>query len=125
MIKFKYMREALRDPERLKHMMEAISNVREFSEGMTEEKLLNDKLHFYAIVKNLEIIGEAAYKLTKDFKSSHTEVPWRNIEGLRHVLVHDYYRISVKELWLVVQKDLDLLETQIQSLIDESRHEEQ
>lgn len=111
------MRELLRDPERLLHMLEAINNVKEFNVGLSEENLQSDKLHFFAIVKNIEIIGEAAYKLTKEFKVIHPEIPWRKIEGLRHVLVHDYYRISVAELWIVIQRDIPILESQILNLI--------
>lgn len=107
------MREALRDPERIKHMLEAISNVKEFRVNLTEERLSKDKLYFFAIVKNLEIIGEAVYKTTKELKAAHPEIPWKKIEGLRHVLVHDYYRISASELWILVNRDLDVLEPQL------------
>jgi len=65
------MREKPKDNERLLHMIEAIDNILEFSRGKSFEVYKNDKILRFAIIKNLEIIGEAAYLLTKEFKSSH------------------------------------------------------
>ena len=68
---------------------------------------------FYAIVKNLEIIGEAAYMLTPAFKDRHPETPWKRIIGLRHILVHDYYQVDADELWNIIQNDLAPLRSQV------------
>lgn len=61
------MRESERDPLRIEHMKEAISRVNEYMEGKTYDDLKENSMLFYAVVKNIEIIGEAAYKLTKEF----------------------------------------------------------
>jgi len=58
------------------------------------------------VIKNLEIIGEASYKLTKEFIAAHPEIKWKLIIGLRHVLVHGYYQIENILAWEIVQKDL-------------------
>ena len=58
------------------------------------------------MIKNLEIIGEASYKLTKEFIAAHPEIKWKLIIGLRHVLVHGYYQIENILAWEIVQKDL-------------------
>lgn len=74
---------------------------------------------FYATVKNIEIIGEAAYKLTHAFCRLHPETPWDFIAKMRHVLVHDYYQISTKEVWKVIKDDLQPLREQVdRDLID-------
>ena len=70
--------------------MDAIGNVEEFLQGKDFESLLNDKILYYAVVKNVEIVGEAAYMLSLDFKAEHTDTPWDQIEKMRHVLVHGY-----------------------------------
>lgn len=57
----------------------------------------------------VEIIGEAAYMITNEYKSIHTELPWRQIEGMRHILVHGYYTISSDVLWDVIQNDIPSL----------------
>lgn len=70
------MRERIKDYDRLLHIREAIANVYEFMEGKTVNDLTNDKLLFYGVVKNVEIIGEAAYMLTKEFIERHPSTPW-------------------------------------------------
>jgi len=112
------MREKIRDKGRLEHILLFIDNVMEFTKNVDFERLLNDKLLFYAVVKNIEIIGEASYKLSKEFKKVNTDVEWETIIGLRHVLVHDYYHISEERLWKIIQKDLIPLKEQIQILYE-------
>ena len=70
------MRERIKDYDRLLHIREAIANVYEFMEGKTVNDLAKDKLLFYGVVKNVEIIGEAAYMLTKEFIERHPSTPW-------------------------------------------------
>ena len=52
-----------------------------------------------AVIKNFEVIGEAAYHISKAFKEEYENIPWKKMEGIRHVLVHDYYKINVEILW--------------------------
>ena len=110
------MREIMRDKNRLEHILEAIDNVFEFTEGMTFDDYVVDKKGKFAVVKNLEIIGEASYKLTKEFKNKYAEMDWQTIIGLRHVLVHGYYQVEDFITWGVIQKDLQPLKEQIQAL---------
>ena len=65
----------------LQHILLSIERVQEFTKGMSKEELVNDTLHLHATVYNVQIVGEAVYKLTKEFKESHTETPWRMIEN--------------------------------------------
>ncbi|MCL2328053.1 MAG: DUF86 domain-containing protein [Bacteroidetes bacterium] len=110
------MREQIRDKNRLEHILVSIDNVFEFTEGITFEDYVADKKGKFAIVKNLEIIGEAAYKLTNEFKIKHPEVNWGIIIKMRHVLVHGYYQIEDVIAWEIAQKDLQPLKEQIQNL---------
>lgn len=100
------MREKPRDKGRLEHIIQAIDNVMEFKEGLDFDGFKSNKLVFFAIVKNVEIIGEAVYMLSKEFKERHTELPWEDIAGMRHVLVHDYYQITPARVWDTVTSDL-------------------
>lgn len=111
------MREIARDKNRLEHIIEAIDNVFEFTEGMTFDDYVADKKGKFAVVKNLEIIGEASNKLTKEFRNKYVEIDWQTIIGLRHVLVHGYYQIEDFIAWGVIQKDLQPLKEQIQALL--------
>ena len=73
----------------------------------------------FAIIKNLEIVGEAAYLLTKDLKQNHSEVEWKDIEGMRHFLVHEYYQISNEIIWETIENYLELLKTKVNKIISE------
>ena len=68
---------------------------------------------FYATVKNIEIIGEAAYHLTKAFCKEHPETPWNSVMRMRNILVHDYYKIRLNEVWKVIKEDLQPLRDQV------------
>lgn len=103
------MREKIKDRTRLLHIIEAIDNILEFKEGVDYEAFVNNKLLKFGIFYNVAIIGEAAYKLTKDFIETHTDVPWREIINMRHVLIHGYYQIDPEILWETVNNDLPLL----------------
>jgi len=111
------MREVIKDRGRLEHMLSAIENVEEFTRGIHEEDFVNSKLLFFAVVKNIEIVGEATYMLTKEFKQTHSSIPWQVIEKMCHVLVHGYYTISPEKVWETVQEDLPVLKKQITSLL--------
>ena len=114
------MRESLRDPLRLKHMVDAINNVNSYMKDQSEKDLENNSMLFYAVVKNIEIIGEAAYKLTNEFKETHPDTPWRQIISMRHILVHGYYQVCADEIFNVYIQDLPTLHQQLTSYIDES-----
>ena len=111
------MREPIRDKGRLEHILTAIDNVFEFTNDFTLEKLQADKMVFHATIYNVQVIGEAAYMLTKEFKALHPEVEWRLIEGMRHVIVHGYYQVGHREIWNVIKKDLLPLRQQIEKYI--------
>ncbi|MCO6489773.1 MAG: DUF86 domain-containing protein [Phaeodactylibacter sp.] len=84
------MKKKPQDKERLEHILEAARNIQEFAKGVTYEEYLQDKMMQYAIVKNFEIIGEAAYHLTKELKEkTKDKIEWRKITAFRHILVHD------------------------------------
>jgi len=93
------MRERARDKGRLQDIIEYADNVTMLIKGFDLEMLVTDKRTYYSVVKNIEVVGEAAYMLTKAFKRTHTEVPWKVIQGMRHFLVHDYATIDDKELY--------------------------
>lgn len=113
------MRETLRDPSRLRHMIDSINNVFLYMEGKSESDLVSNSMLFFAVVKNIEIVGEAAYKLTLEFKDTHPATPWRQIVAMRHILVHGYYQVSASEIYNVYKTDLPGLLTQISSYLDE------
>lgn len=117
------MRERIRDKERLEHMLTAIDNLLEGSKRYTVEQAEKDSIIFFGFVKQVEIIGEATYKLTKEFRAAHPEIEWDVIENMRHVLVHGYYAITPHKVWHVINNDLPVLRQQIERFIQEESTE--
>lgn len=113
------MRETIKDPARLIHIIESINNVNSFLEGKSPQDLIQDKLLFFAVVKNIEIIGEAAYKLSREFTEAHPQTPWQDIIAMRHVLVHGYYQVSSIDLFDVYTSNLPELLTQVEQYLAE------
>ena len=113
------MREKPRDRGRLQHIAASIENIKNFLEGKTAEDFLLDALLYFAVVKNMEIIGEASYMLTHEFKDKHPQTPWKEIINMRHILVHGYYQVDSREVWSSIVNDLPILEKQIQEYLQE------
>lgn len=111
------MREQIRDRERLRHILAAIERIKRYVQGKTFEDMLADDMMYYAVVKNIEMIGEAANMLTHDFQSAHPETPWKMVRGMRNYIVHEYFQIDNTVVWDVVSHELDLLKKQIESYI--------
>ncbi len=83
------------------------------------DEVVSDPIIFYGFVKHIEIIGEAVYMLTKEYREVHSEVNWDDIERMRHVLVHGYYRIRPDQLWETIQTDIPELKPKIDHLIED------
>ncbi len=107
------MREVIRDSLRLKHILEACERLKSYyPDG--EIPILNEKsLEFFGLVKNLEIIGEASYMLTKEFRDSKPMTDWQPIIAMRHLLVHGYYHVSPRIVKEIIENDLPPLQAQI------------
>ena len=118
------MREPLRDKSRLEHMLDHIRKVLDAAEGKTLADFTEDHILFGAIAYYTMIIGEAAYMLTKGFKEQHPLTPWRQIEGMRHHIVHGYAQIQKEMLWNVVQDDLQPLRSQVEKYLADTDWEE-
>ena len=84
---------------------------------VTFEEYSRNKILRFAVIKNLEIIGEAAYLITKEFREEHQEIAWNEVIGMRHVLVHGYYQIRDEIVWGTIQTDLFPLKDKIERLI--------
>lgn len=98
-------------------MLEAINVLINYKESHSLEDAQADPVVYFGLVKHVEIIGEAVYKLTLDYRARHTEVNWGDIERMRHVLVHGYYKIRPHQLWQTIVEDIPNLKPIIERLI--------
>jgi uncharacterized protein with HEPN domain len=114
------MRERARDKGRLQDIIDYSDNVAMLIEGHSLETFVADKRTYYSVIKNVEVVGEAAYMLTKAFKKAHPATPWKIVQGMRHVLVHDYAVIDDKELYNTAINDIPVLRMQVKQYLDET-----
>jgi uncharacterized protein with HEPN domain len=100
----------------LAHIMECIQKIERFTQG-GKERFLEDELIQDAVLRNFEVIWEAAKRLDEAYRATHTEIPWRAIAGLRDVLIHQYEEVDRNKVWAIVEKDLPGLKQSIASLL--------
>ena len=112
------MREHSKDKSRLEDILKSIQFIEEYSDGISYETFVADTMRYYAIMKNVEIVGEAANMLTRDFRETNTELPWREIIGMRNVLVHGYANISNEQLWSAVKDDIPVIKSAVTNYIN-------
>lgn len=118
------MREQLRDRERLEHILAAINRVSRYTKDKSYEDLLSDDMMYYAVVKNIEIMGEAANMLTQEFQTAHPDTPWKMVRGMRNYIVHEYFQIDSAVVWDVVKRELPTLRQQIEKYLSDTNGEE-
>ena len=114
------MREPRKDRERLVHIIAAIERVERYVKGKTFDDLLADDMMCYAVVKNIEMMGEAANMLTADFQATHPDTPWKMVKGMRNYIVHEYFQIDSAVVWDVVVNELQPLREQIERYLAET-----
>ena len=100
----------------LEDIREAIERVQGYARGISEEAFLQDRRTSDAVVRNLEIIGEAASRLPSEFTQRHSDIEWEKIAGLRHRIVHDYFGIDLRIVWQILQHDLPALAIKLREL---------
>ena len=101
----------------LQDVLQAIADVAEFTGAMTLEQFKSDKKTVHAVVRNLEVIGEAIKSVPADIRDQHPGVPWQRIAGLRDILIHHYFGIDVDIVWDIVQNKLSDLKTQVEGIL--------
>ena len=114
------MRERARDKGRLEDIVEYSENVTKFISGHTFETFVADKRTYYSVMKNVELVGEAAYMLSKAFKKIHPETPWKTVQGMRHVLVHDYANVVTETLYDTAVNGIPELREQVEKYLAET-----
>ena len=118
------MREPLRDKTRLEHILDAINRLQTHAGNLSKDELECDVLRYYGIVKNIEIIGEAARMLSSRFTKTHSEVDWRSIAGMRNFLVHEYFQVDNDTVWNVIHTDIVELKDLVSRYLVETNWDE-
>lgn len=113
------MRNSLGDKARVQHIYDAILEIELYVRKSSYENFHSNSMMQYACVKQLEIIGEAANHLTPHFKKLYSEIQWREIVGLRNILIHEYFGIDTKIVWDIIKNDIVILKEQVKEILDQ------
>jgi uncharacterized protein with HEPN domain len=103
----------------LLHIQDAIEQINEYTVG-GKDVFLGDRKTQDAVVRNLEIIGEAVKQLSPALRSKHADVPWKRVAGMRDKMIHDYFGVDWQLVWKVVEKELRAFAERVRSILSES-----
>ncbi len=110
------MSEARRDTEYLGDIVQAMRRIIVYTEGMSYEQFMADTRTQDAVLRNIEVIGEAIKKLSGDLKASHPHLPWSNMARMRDKVIHHYFSINYDIVWTVVAQEIPSLLPQIEDI---------
>lgn len=100
---------------------EAIQKIFKYTQNMTYEAFVEDDKTIDAVIRNLEVIGEAGRNIPEDIRHRYSEIEWKRIIGLRNILIHEYFGLSIRIIWDIVHNKLPELAQQIRLILDEQR----
>ena len=105
----------------LKHILDTICDIEQFMQGLSKDEFFRNKEKQYAVLRGLEIIGEATKNLSRELKKGCPEVNWTDIAGMRDKLIHVYFGVKLPVVWKTVKEDLPNLKKHVQNLVDSSK----
>lgn len=108
----------MRDSVYLKHILDSICSIEQFTEGLSQEDFFRNIEKQYAVLRGLEVIGEATKNLSQELKKGCPEVSWKDIAGMRDKMIHAYFAIDLPLVWKTVKEDLPPLKKQVQKLLE-------
>jgi uncharacterized protein with HEPN domain len=105
-----------RDTLYLRHILDAMEKIERYAQ-VGHDEFVAESLRHDAVIRQLEIVGEAAKRLSPQVLSRSPEVPWRQVAGMRDVLIHDYMGVDLERVWNVVQQDLPSMRRAVEELL--------
>ena len=103
----------------LQHIMESIERIEDYTQGISKEDFMENLQLQDAVIRRLEIIREAVKNIPQDFREKYPDIPWKQIAGMRDVLIHGYLGVDLDLVWKVVEKDIPELKERIRRILDE------
>jgi uncharacterized protein with HEPN domain len=101
----------------LKHIRDSIVRIQEYTKGLDKAGFLKNTLVQDAVIRQIEIIGEAGKRLSEGVRAQHSDIPWQDISGMRNKLVHDYFGVDIEKVWLTVRDDIPILKKEVTRIL--------
>lgn len=102
----------------LKHILDAIFQIEEYVRDVEYEKFLVNRMIQDAVIREIEIIGEATKRVFRKFTEKYPSIPWKKMAGMRDKLIHDYFGVDLDAVWDTVEKDIPILKDKIEDIIE-------
>ncbi|MGI8785775.1 MAG: HepT-like ribonuclease domain-containing protein [Acidobacteriota bacterium] len=103
----------------LDDILESIAKIERYTEALSYEQFVDDELRVDAVIRNLEVVGEAAKKIPSSLRDAHSGVEWQRVAGLRDILIHEYFGVDLEIIWDIIQNKLPPLKDQIGKMMPE------
>lgn len=101
----------------LKHILESIELIEQYTHNVTMEQFLDNPQMQDAIIRRFEIIGEATKNISSTIRTTHPDIPWKSMAGIRDILIHEYFGVDLDEIWDTCMNDLPILKEQIKKIL--------
>jgi uncharacterized protein with HEPN domain len=101
----------------IQDICDSINDIENFIKGMDFKEFSRDKKTINAVIRSIEVMGEAAKKIPKSLKDKHSRIPWKKMAGIRDKLIHEYFGIDIEILWKVAREELSPLKSLIQDVL--------
>jgi uncharacterized protein with HEPN domain len=98
---------------------ESCEKVLRFTKGMTYKEFIHDDLHFDAVLRNLEIIGEAVKNISQETRQQHPQIEWRKVAGFRDIVAHEYFGVNEETVWDIVEHQIPVLLEIVKTILGE------
>lgn len=105
---------------RLHHIIDAAEHIAKFTKEVSKEDFINNDEKQSAVVRQIEIIGEAAGKLSADFTKEHQKIDWKKVTGMRHKMIHDYFEVDADIVWTTATSDVAILREQVKKILKDA-----
>jgi uncharacterized protein with HEPN domain len=99
--------------------LQAITKIERFTHGLTYENFEQNELVVDAVLRNLEIIGEAASNISDDVRLNYPNIPWKRMVGLRNIVIHAYFNVDLNIVWQIIQVNLPATKSHIEAMLDD------